>query len=393
MRPETRFALAFVAVFATVRPAVANRESDALRARAAVETYNMDRERALATYREAVAADPGDAAAYRGLASALWLGITFRRGNMTVDEYLGRVSRTQTTPVPPPPEEAAAFRDAVEKAAAISRKRLDANARDADAHYQLGAADGLRASYTATVEGKAVGAFRAARDAYDEHERVLTLDANRKDAGLIVGTYRYIVSTLGAPARLVAYVVGFGGGKERGLKLIEEAAAYTGENQTDARLALVLIYNREKRYDDALRQLALLREQFPRNRLFWLESGATTLRAGRPADAARVLSDGLARFANDARPGMFGEQALWRYKLGASRAALGQRDEAEQELRKAVSLTGRPWIVGRAHLELGKLALAAGRTADARKELQTAATLCDSDNDGANADEARRLMK
>ena len=43
----------------------------------------------------------------------------------------------------------------------------------------------------------------------------------------------------------MAYVAGFGGGRERGMQLVEEAAAYAGENQTDARFALMLLYNRE----------------------------------------------------------------------------------------------------------------------------------------------------
>ena len=119
-------------------------------------------------------------------------------------------------------------------------------------------------------------------------------------------------------------MAGFGGGKEQGLQLIEEAAAYGGDNQDDARFALILLYNREKRYDDALKQLAMLRERYPRNRLVWLEAGSTCLRAGRAADAERFLSDGLARFADDTRPRMFGEDALWRYKRGAARAALGR---------------------------------------------------------------------
>src|SRR5206468_12116513 len=106
------------------------------------------------------------------------------------------------------------------------RQRIEANPGDTDAHYQLGAAVGLRASYIATVEGSALGAFRAAREAYEEHEKVLDLDPRRKDAGLIVGTYRYIVSALALPARWVAYIAGFGGGKEHGLRLIEEAANY-----------------------------------------------------------------------------------------------------------------------------------------------------------------------
>src|SRR2546421_154312 len=83
---------------------------------------------------------------------------------------------------------------------------------------QLGAAVGLRASYAASVEGSLASAFRSAREAYDEHERVLELDPKRRDAGLIVGTYRYVVSTLAFPLRWMAYVVGLGGGKEKGLE-------------------------------------------------------------------------------------------------------------------------------------------------------------------------------
>jgi hypothetical protein len=45
---------------------------------------------------------------------------------------------------------------------------------------------------------------------------VLSLDPSRKDAGLVVGTYRYVVSTLSLPVRMVAYVAGFGGGRDRG---------------------------------------------------------------------------------------------------------------------------------------------------------------------------------
>ena len=224
--------------------------------------------------------------------------------------------------------------------------------RDADAHYQLGAAVGLRASYTATVDGSVTGAFRAAREAYDAHERVLEIDGSRKDAGLIVGTYRYIVSSLALPMRLVAYVAGFGGGRERGLHLIEEAAGYPGDNQEDARFALVLLYNREKRYDDALKVLAQLRERYPGNRLTWLEAGSTYLRAGRPAEAERILNDGMTRFASDTRRRMFGEDALWLHKRGTARAALGKTAEAEADLRRALSVEGRNWVYGRTHLEL-----------------------------------------
>jgi tetratricopeptide (TPR) repeat protein len=373
-------------------PALANPQSAALRTQAADQLYNLDRDEAMATFRRAVAADPSDAGAYRGLASALWLSVTFRRGNMTVDDYLGKIARPNGKMPPPPPETAAAFREAIDKALALARARIEANDKDADAHYQVGSAVGLRASYTATVDGSVVAAFRSAREAYSEHERVLELDPRRKDAGLIVGTYRYVVSAVALPLRLMAYVAGFGGDRQKGLRLIEEAADYRGDNQPDARFALILIYNREKRFDDALKQLEVLRQRYPRNRLVWLETGSTYLRAGRPADAERFINDGLERFSADQRPKMFGEDALWLYKRGAARAAMGKAAAAEQDLRKAVSLEGRNWVHGRAHIELGGLALKAGNRAVGRSELQTGITLCESDNDAVAVDEARRLL-
>ena len=389
-----RAALLFLLLtLATAGPASANEQSRALRARAAAQIYDLDRDDAMATFRQAIAADPQDPAAYRGLATAVWLSITFRRGNMTVDDYLGRAGKPAGSWPPPPEEAVAAFRDALDHALNIARARLAQNPRDADAHFQLGAAVGLRASYTATVDGSVMGAFRAAREAYDEHETVLELDPRRKDAGLIVGTYRYIVAALALPLRVMAYVVGFGGDKDRGLKMIEDAAAYPGDNQEDARFALILLYNREKRYDDALRELRLLRDKYPRNRLVWLEMGSTNLRAGRPQEAERVLNEGMARFVNDQRQRMFGEPALWWYKRGAARAALGHDVDARADLTKALAVEGRKWVQGRTHLELGKLALKANDRAAAKAEAQKAIALCEADNDQTAADEAKRLLR
>ena len=47
----------------------------------------------------------------------------------------------------------------------------------------------------------------------------------------------------------------------------------------------------------------------------------------------------------------------------------------------------------RAHLELGTLALKAGRKAVARQELIAAVSLCESDNDPIAVEEAKMLLK
>lgn len=364
-------------------PAIAwaNQGSAALRTRGFAHAYNLDYDLATRDLEAAVRADRQDAAARRGLATVPWLMISFQRGAVTVDDYLGSVSKQNVAMREPPADLAVRFEQHSGAALALAEQQVAARPRDPEAHYQLGAIVGLRASYVATVEGRILGAFRAARRAYDAHERVLELDPSRKDAGLVVGMYRYIVSQLSLPVRVMAYVAGFGGGKERGIRMIEEAASHGGEAAADARFALVLIYNREQQYDAALRVLAQLQREFPRNRILWLEAGATALRAGRAAEAERLLDEGMSKMTADPRPAMFGEEALWRLKRGTARLALNRVADAETDLRRTLQIESRRWVAGRAHAELGKLADLRGNRALARTEFQQALRLARQDND------------
>jgi tetratricopeptide (TPR) repeat protein len=278
--------------------------------------YNLDRPEAIAAFRRAVAADAGDPASYRLLAGTAWTALLFDQGAITIDDFLGEARARYKRPVPRA-DLARTFHDALDRALALSEQQLHERPNDAAAHYQVGAAHGFRAAYAATVEGQLMGSLGPARRAYKEHQRVLELDPSRKDAGLIVGMYRYAVAAMPFHLRLGAYLAGFGGGRERGLRLVEDAAAYPSEIRPNAQFILVLLYNRESRFDDALRVIRDLRRQFPRNRLLWLEEGGTALRAGRPAEARAALEEGLSRLARDTRPRAPGEEARWRFAHGA----------------------------------------------------------------------------
>lgn len=383
-----------LAVLSAGAPAISRAEDTAaLRARAFELAYNLDHDEAVSLLRNASAESPGDPSLHRALGSILWLNLLFRRGAVTVDHYLGSFSRTQVELKKPPPDLDAAFRAHVERAIQLAEQRVTSSPRDPQAHYDLGAAVGLHASYIATVDGKMLAGFRRARRAFDEHEKVLELDSNRKDAGLVIGTYRYIVSTLSLPVRVMAYVVGFGGGRERGIRMLQETAAHRGESQTDAMFALVLVYNRERRFDDALKVLGDLRRMYPRNRLVVLESGATALRASRYAQANALLTEGLGILARETRERIPGEETLWRYKRGAARAGLGQTEAAMVDLQAACVQDAPAWVAGRAHAELARLALARGDRASADSQAARAESLCARGNDPACVEQARRLLR
>jgi tetratricopeptide (TPR) repeat protein len=378
---------AAVASAATAQPETA----ESLRRQAITLVYQHEHDQAARLMRRAIALAPEDPIAHRTLATVLWLKMLFLRGAVTVDHYLGSFSKPQVDLRKPPPELDAEFRTHVAKALELAERRVAERPKDARAHYELGAAVGLQATFTASIEGRLLAGFRAASRAYDEHEQALQLDPSLKDAGLIVGTYRYIVSTLSLPMRLMAYAVGFGGGKERGMRLIEETVSAGDENRIDAQFALVLLYNREKRYEDALRVLQDLRREHRRNRLVVLEAGSTAVRAGRFEQADVLLSEGMAMLAATDGPKIPGEEALWAYKRGAARVGLGRAAAAQADLARAIVPDAPTWVQGRARVELARLALQRGDRVTAAGEARQAQTLCS--NDPPCQQEAKKLLR
>ena len=353
--------------------------------------YNLDYADALAAYRRAIVINPSDSDAHRLAAATIWMQLLFEQGAITVEDYLGQ-ARAKVERRAPTLDLVHAFRYHLDCATALAEERLRRHSDDADAHFQLGAAAGLRASFVSTVEGRVRDSFGAARRAYSEHRRTLALDPARKDAGLIVGLYGYAVASLSFPVRVMARFAGFDADRDDGLRLVESAAGHPSHTRTNARFVLALLYNREGRHEDALRVLQELRQQFPRNRLLWLEVGSTALRAGRASEAIDALNEGIARLEADPRPRAYGEEARWRYQRGAALVALRDGDAAARDLHLALAAAAPMWIRGRTQLELGKVADLAGERSAARARYRLAAADCRAAHDATCADVAERLM-
>jgi len=388
--------LAWLMAIAALAPAAPARgdtaaTTAALRARALAQGYNLDYADALASYRQAIAIDPDDADAHRLAAATIWMQMLFDQGAITVEDYLGQARAKVARPAPPA-ELADAFRRHLERAWALAEERVRRYPDEADAHFQLGAAAGLRASYISTVDGRVLDSVGAARRAYSEQRRSLSLDPARKDAGLIVGLYQYGVASLSFPLRLMARFAGFDADRDSGMRFVESAAAYPSLTRASAQFSLVLLYNREGRHEDALRVLQQLRDEYPRNRLVWLEIGSTALRAGRAAEAVDTLTEGLSRFEDDSRPRAYGEEARWRYQRGAAFVVLREAEAATRDLQAALAARAPAWVHGRVHLELGKIADLSGDRSAARARYRVASSNCRAGQDNACADAATRLI-
>lgn len=354
--------------------------------------YNLNYDEATRQARAWVAARPDESAAHRSLATVLWMHLLYDRGALTIDHYLGGLTQSNIQLPPPPSDRAAEFRRHVDKAIALADAGVRKSSTDIEAHYDLGMAHGLLASYIATIEGKVSAAFGSARKAFNAHEWVLEKNPSRHDAGLVVGTYRYAVAALSFPKRWLAYVAGFGGGKEKGIQLIE-AATTSPLTATDAWMALVLVLSREARQREALDVLKQMLREYPQNRLLQLEAASAAWRAGLAAESEALLTSGLAWHDRDPRPKTPGERALWIYKRGMARVSLNHLSDAETDLRLALTQGPAGWVRGRVHLELGKIADLRGQRPAALEEYTRARALCTTHRDPWCQEQAADLRK
>src|SRR4029077_2960510 len=80
-----------------------------LRIRGYDAAYNLDYPQAVALYDQAIALDPPTPAGYTARGAAASPDIVYRRGSITVDQYLGAIHRGDVTLPPPPKDEADIF--------------------------------------------------------------------------------------------------------------------------------------------------------------------------------------------------------------------------------------------------------------------------------------------
>ena len=355
-------------------------------------SHNLDHELALSHARKAVALDPNSSRVHRGLASIIWLQQVFERGTMTVDHFLGSVSTSKLPQPKVDPKLSEEFKGALAKAIELAERRLRQEPRNLDALFDAGAAYSIQASHMASVEGGLGGALKAARRAFDTQNEVLTRDPSRASAGFVVGMYRYVISTQPRLVQMFAWLAGFPGDKQKAIEFIE-AASHDPLSRVEGKSALIVIYSREGRHSEAMRLAGELSVELPRNRLLLLEEGAAAIRAGRAGDANAVLTRGLAAFETDTRPKIRSEHALWLYKRGLARLNLNRPAEAKIDLDRALTVQPLPWVEGRIHVALGKLADLAGRRPDAMAAYTTARTKCTEAADKSCLDEAPQYLK
>ena len=141
--------------------------------------------------------------------------------------------------------------------------------------------------FSSSIEAKLWDAGRSARRAIYETQLAHTLDPTRPDVGLVLGSYRYMLSGLPGTVRLLASIIGFVGGRAEGLRLLEAAAASPSDLQEEAQFRLILIYTRARRHMEAVAVIRDMERTTPAIVCWYQRKRVRSSATGRPPKPKR----------------------------------------------------------------------------------------------------------
>jgi hypothetical protein len=255
--------------FITATGQSVNNRLDTLRAEGYEALYNLDYEGARKRFREMIQLAPEHPSGPQCFAASLWVEQLNQSWELKATLYSTKAYAEGKQKADP--ARTAEFRKWIRQTKTLSETRLKQNPRDVEALYFLGAAEGLDAAYAAAVERKFRSALKSGSNAVDRHKDVLKLAPDFRDAELTIGLQNYVVGSLPLPLKMIAGTMGVRGSKKRGLATLERVSIEGRWSRDLARVLLVDLYKREKRWKDAVATARALSERYPRNYLFKLQ--------------------------------------------------------------------------------------------------------------------------
>ncbi|HEY9404113.1 MAG TPA: hypothetical protein VIQ24_15750 [Pyrinomonadaceae bacterium] len=305
--------------------------------------YNLDYEGARARFSELARLYPDHPAGPQFLAASLWLK-TLNESRRLQSGLYNNESFYAKTEDKVDPKIVAQFKELTRTAKQLAEARLKKNPKDTEALYFLGATQGLKAAFAGAVERSFISALRSGSDAVDRHRETIKLDPNYHDAELTIGMQDYIVGGLALPYKILAGMTGTRGSKRRGLATLERVAREGRWAKDDARVMLIPLYKREKRYSDAAAFARELAAKYPKNYLFKLEyadalvsQAATERERNGAASSANTEREAFAIFDSLLRDRATRQLDLIHFQYGEALFVAGQFERAAKEFLAAAS--------------------------------------------------------
>jgi len=344
--------------------------------------YNLDFNTAQQGYETLTREYPDNPDYWNALASSIWLRILYEQQKLNMDSFSGSSLGTKESRDAVNPAEEKRLRATVDTAIAKADAILKKNPKDVQALYAKGIANATLASFEASAKRSYVSAGSKAKAARDLHNEVLKIDPTFDDARMSVGTFNYVVGVIPGFIRAMLWPIGIrSAGKDLGIEQLETAATKGERASTDARMMLIVVYNREKRHDQALKIVQELHGRYPRNFIFDLAKGSIYGKLKRWDDAVRTYEQILAKV--EGKKDGYERLASHKvhYLLGTSNIERLQFDEALNAFTHVTKTKNAPADdKASAHLWMGKIYDSSGRRSEALQQYDAILALdCDRD--------------
>jgi len=342
--------------------------------------FNLDYDLARQRFRELARLYPDDPTGPEMQATTLWLE-KLNQGRRLQAAIYSTQSFYAGPEDKPDPHMVQDFRDLTRQATQLAKVRMQRNPRDPQTLYVLGATESLRAAFAATVERRFIAALRSGSSGVDTERDVIKLDPSLHDAELTIGMYDYILGTLPLPVKMLASIAGARGSKKRGIRTLERVAKEGQWARDDAKVLLIAIYKKEKRFPEALALSRELAEKYPRNYLFRLETADTLIseeviecQANKTKEAEAMENEALSTFETmlHERPAAGAAPRaldLIHFRYGEALLLMGQAQRAATEFLAATTVReADAGTVSRAHLRAAQSLDLAGKRNEALAE-------------------------
>ncbi len=264
--------------------------------------YNLDYDQALHDFEQAIAADPMSPDPHNHVAQTLVFREMYRNGALESELVSGNNSFLRRPKLNPTPETEQRLLAEIARAMQLAQARLDKNPNDKGALYALGISYGIRANYYWVVKKSWRDSLRDATAARRAHNAILEMEPGNVDARLVQGLHDYIVGSLPLAYRMLGFLAGIHGDKQKGIETIEYVARNGQKNKVAAEIFLSALYRRENQPVAAVPLIEDLIRRFPRNFLLRMELSQMYSLAG---DGKRALAaiEEVARLKTANAPG------------------------------------------------------------------------------------------
>jgi tetratricopeptide (TPR) repeat protein len=232
--------------------------------------YNLEYDQAMEVFVLQAQQNPSSPDAYNHIAQTVLWKEMYRAG-MLSSEFIGGTQFVHQPKLVLTADQQDRFHEALNHAMSLSQDRLATDPNDAGALYSVGVSFGLRANYSFVVKKAWRDALKDATAARKAHARLTELDPAFIDAQLTQGVNDYIVGSLPFQWKMLGFLAGFHGDKQRGIRTLKEVSEQGRMNRVDAMALLAALYLREHRPAEAIPVLTELTQEFPKNPLLKVE--------------------------------------------------------------------------------------------------------------------------